>query len=509
MSAVRQLALPLNGLDEASLYHPHDIGNRGFFALLWRDPRRTAAALDRLDERTRLQRQRVLAEHAGDEAAQLEAREALARRKPFSPVRQRSYRIESLPRILQALDPALDTWISQAEFRAPNRRTVNLLRVSLCFVDLDTYKIPALAERSPEALAAALRYHCAEEGLPPPSLIIYSGRGLQAKWLLTRPLPSRAVIRWSEVQRALGQRLKPLGADAQARDASRVLRLVNTVNTRSGEMASVISVTEGEDGEPLRYGFEYLAECCLPRSRAEQRAFLEADWEAGRRSRPARQGKERRRPIEGGESEGLQRLSGKRLAWDRLEDLRLLCRLRGWDTTGVPQGTQTLMLFWQINFLLLSEAVHPQHMWQEARELAARLPGWSKDLNSTLGTLYRKALEFEAGQEFEFQGRRYPALYTPKNPTLIELFAITPEEERQLTTVVSREEAARRHAERERERRRSAGAASRQSYLESAEQRRATARLLRTQGKSLRDIAAEMQVSKSAVSIWLREIDGS
>ena len=66
-----------------------------------------------------------------------------------------------------------------------------------------------------------------------------------------------------------------------------------------------------------------------------------------------------------------------------------------------------------------------------------------------LGTLYRKAVQFEAGERVEFGGRRYPALYTPRNTTLITLFSITDDEQRELATIVTREEVKRRRALRE------------------------------------------------------------
>ena len=157
---------------------------------------------------------------------------------------QRTYRLSELPTVIEALDPARDTWISQAEFCKPNRRIVHLLRLSLCFVDLDTYKTPFKGE-SPEALDRRVRGYCLDEwNLPLPSLILYSGRGLQVKWLLERPLPRAALPRWNAVQKQLVTNLEPFGADPGARDASRLLRLVDTVNTRSGERVRVLWVNE-------------------------------------------------------------------------------------------------------------------------------------------------------------------------------------------------------------------------------------------------------------------------
>ena len=54
--------------------------------------------------------------------------------------RQTSYRVDLLPQVLAALDPDIDSYMSQATFFRPNRCLVNLWHLPLCFVDLDTYK---------------------------------------------------------------------------------------------------------------------------------------------------------------------------------------------------------------------------------------------------------------------------------------------------------------------------------------------------------------------------------
>jgi hypothetical protein len=178
-----------------------------------------------------------------------------------------------------------------------------------------------------------------------------------------------------------------------------------------------------------------------------------------------------------------------------LEDLRTLAALRG----GVQEGWRMLWMFWSLNFLLLSGATNSAQMFYEARALAREigfLEGWTE---GELSTLYRKAQDFERGERVEFNGREYPPLYTPKNQTLIELFKITRDEERQLRTIVSRDVAAERHRKREEKRRRAAGAKA-----HSSEQDRATARLMRAQGLSLRAIAAELGVHHDTVREWCK-----
>jgi len=398
--------------------------------------------------------------------------------------KQDSYRLSLMPTVLSHLDHSRDTWLSQAEFIKPNRRVVNLARIGLLFADLDTYRQRWAQGRSPEQQTEALLYHCDTEGLPRPSLVIFSGRGLQAKWLLDGTLPRAALPRWNACQRHLIDRLAGLGADHAAKDASRVLRLVNTVNSKSGEVCRVIHVEHGPDGEPIRYNFEYLAEVLLPVARWD----IEAD-------RKARADRRQFKLLPGGQTGNLRTFSGRQLAWDRLDDLRTLAAMRG----GVAEGERMQHLFWRLNFLLLSGATHSGQMYHEAAALARELdPQWSYR-SAELMTLYSKAKAHEAGEKVEFGGKQFAPLYTPRNDALINLFRITDDEQRKLRTLISRDMAKERDRKRDEARRRAAGAKA-----HGTEQDRATARLMRAQGMSLRAIASELGVHHDTVREWCK-----
>ena len=266
-----------------------------------------------------------------------------------------------------------------------------------------------------------------------------------------------------------------------------MLRLVDTVNTRSGERVRVLWVQRHAE-DVRRYPFEWLAETLLPVSR-----------EALQRQRQAPT--EPRIPLKilpGGKTGNLRVFSGRQLAWDRLEDLRTLAQLRGWTEHGIPHGYRSKYIHWCLNFLLLSGAVPANQLYPEAQALVREVcPDFSKDVRSVLSTLYRKAKAHEAGERIEFNGRTYPPLYTPRNRTLLALFDVQDDEMKALKTIITPEEAAERHRERNRK-------IDRATYLETAEQRQAYARLLRAKGLSIRDISAEIGVSKSQIHRYLR-----
>lgn len=366
--------------------------------------------------------------------------------------RQSSHRLIEMPTVLGLIDKTRDTWLTQAEFIRPNRRVVNLARIGLLFADLDTYRVPWAKGRTPEQLAQFVLFHCAEEGIPTPSMLVFSGRGIQAKWLLDSPVPRQALPRWNACQKYLIDRLASVGADVGAKDASRVLRLVETVNSKSGEVCRVVHVENGADGQPIRYGFEYLAEMLLPVAR----------WEIEQQRQQRQERAERRqlKLIPGAKTDNLRGFSGRQLAWHRLEDLRKLAMLRG----GVSEGERMKHLFWRLNFLLLSGATNSRDMYYEAKALARELdPQWQQN-SKELMTLYAKAKAYEAGEKISFGGKEYAPLYTPRNDTLISLFQITDDEQAELRTVISKGMAAERNRKRLEARRRAAGAVDRETY---------------------------------------------
>ncbi|MBL8250745.1 MAG: replication protein [Candidatus Competibacter sp.] len=433
----------LTGPGEAALYHR--ASDHGFFTLLW------AEASDSPEGRPALKI-------------------------------QRAYRLSAMAQVIAALDQNRDTWISQAEFCRPDRRIVHLVRLGLCFVDLDTYKTP-WRETPPESLLERFLGYCGDESIPAPSLVIHSGRGLQTKWLLERPLPRAALPRWNAVQKELVARLEPFGADPGARDASRVLRLVDTVNTRSGQPVRVMWV-QMEHQAIRRYPFEFLAESLLPVSRDALNATPPT---------PA----ERRlglHVLPGSKQGNLRVFSGRQLAWDRLEDLRRLARRRGWTERGIPHGYRSKYLHWCLNFLLLSGAVPANRLYPEAQALAREVcPDFDKDVRSVLSTLYRKAKAYEAGGRIEFNGKTYPPLYTPRNRTLLALFDVQDDEMKALKTIITPEEAAERHRERNRETSR-----NRTGYREAAKLRRAFAQDLRAKGLPWAEVGKVLGISGDA-----------
>lgn len=416
-------------------------------------------------------------------------------RDPYRGMRQKSYPLRLLPEVLSVVPRDRDTYISQAEFTRPNRRVVNLARVGLMFVDIDPGPITHL---DGEQWAMRCLMACKDEGVPAPSIIISSGRGVHMKWLLDKPLPRAAMPRWNHAQKCLVKRFEHIGADAGARDASRVLRLEGTQNQKNDRLCRVVwEDRDANDGELVRHGFDML----FDELAAVPRHIYDEQQEAAEAARRERQKRRAGMTLIRGGKYGLRRLGDKQLAWDRLEDLRTLAGMRADNI----EGSRMLFLFWCTNFLALAQPTRANTLHHEARSIAREIaPGWTYQ-DCDLGTTFQRAKAYAAGEKIEFNGRQYPPLYTPRNNTLIEALQITDAEQAKLKTIISKGEARRRDAERKRVARRKAGSMSRDEYRSTAQHRQAAALAMKDDGATNADIALSLGVHIKSVSRLLKD----
>jgi hypothetical protein len=439
---------------------------------------------------------------------------AVCTQKGTAPWSQKSIPMAKLPWYLEQLDLGQNVWIAQQEFNKSNRRVINLERLGLMYVDLDMHKMPGYRGFTPDQQVGALLLACEDESIPAPSLAVHSGGGLQVKWLLTKPVPSQALPRWRAIQSVLLHRLRPLGADPNALDASRVLRLVGSVNTaRRNAPVHLVYVNEcpamgGErraDGL-VSYDFELLARELLHVDRHEleqrrdvlardivlrdcMRAANESMWTP---SAPAVA-----IPRAGSRTDtypNLRRLPSTQLGWDRLTDLRHIVVLRGMEG-GVPSGQRDTFMFLGACFLAQSNAAW--RLQDEVQELAREfVPNWSEqDIARCIVSVKARTESALKGETLEFNGQPVDPRYRFKNQTLIDLLNITPAEERELRTIISDAEKRRRDAARADARRRAACVPTMADVELARAMLRASAQDLRRQGKSYPEISRALGIS--------------
>lgn len=415
---------------------------------------------------------------------------------------------------LRHLDLEQNVWIAQQEFNKLNRRVVNLERLGLMYVDLDMHKVPGYGDFTPDQQVGALLLACEDQSLPAPSLAVHSGGGLQVKWLLTKPVPSGALPRWKQIQAVLLQRLRHLGADPNAMDASRVLRLVGSINTarqRAAVRLVYVNNCPAMGGERradglVTFDFELLSRELLQVDRHElerRREQLATDIVLRDIKRAANEGLWTPSspavavPSASGRPEAypnLRRLPATQLGWDRLADLRRIAALRGM-TGGVPSGQRDAFLFLGASFLAQSSVAW--RLQDEVQELAREfVPTWTEhDVAHCIVSVKARTVAALKGETLEFNGKPVDPRYRFKNQTLIDMLSITPAEERELQTIISDVERRRRGAARADARRRAAGVPTMADVELSRAMLRASAQGLRREGKSFPEISRALGIS--------------
>lgn len=389
-----------------------------------------------------------------------------------------------------------DTYYSQAVFKSASRCLVDLERVELAWVDLDCYNKGIY----PEDCIKAIYARCNSRQLPLPTHTIFSGRGVYAKWLFDKPVKAWRMPVWKELQVALTNLFLDLGADPASIDASHVLRLVDSINTKTGAIVSVERVNHNPSMQPLRHDFDALHALFVTQP-------LDTPTVAKKPPQSVKPARQRPLPyleVIDGDRQGRKLSSYRNLAWMRFCDLRTLAEMR--------RGARTLQnrmvfLVWSLNFMALSGQINSANFYDEARAVAQQIASdWNENdwRADELSTLYRKLCAHEKGQIVELMGKSYPVLYTPKNAHLIDLFGITEEEQARMVTIMSAKEALKRKRQRDTEWRRAAGKVERAVYLSNNADKRAKAVEMAVQGLTQKATAQELGVSRQLVAYWLK-----
>lgn len=154
-----------------------------------------------------------------------------------------------------------ETWTSGGNARGKPHSTATLRYLCACYADIDYYR----KGLSFDLALAAIRELHATGAIPHPSVIVESGRGMWLLWLLRDPRhpehahlgawcdsPRNHVQLYSSVQRAIIERLRHIGCDAQGNDAARHIRVPGSLHTGS---ESIVRWWWQCDAEGGRYAY--------------------------------------------------------------------------------------------------------------------------------------------------------------------------------------------------------------------------------------------------------------
>lgn len=386
-----------------------------------------------------------------------------------------------------------DFYVSMQSFFG-RRRLENLASIGCAFSDIDYRTKSRWAKMDPQTVLSVILDALDENKIPPPSYAMDSGRGLYLVWL-HELLPPAALKRWDLVQSRINETLQPFGADKMAKDASRVLRVAGSINSRAEWERRQVQLfwIQGNFADPYRYIFDDLADEILPYTR-EQVASLSAERVKRKASQKGQSVKPRSQTDSASYGETV------------LEDLERL-RMHRYSSGLLPAGERDAWLFCAV--MALAWTCHPQALESEAVRIASNVSGWSRsEAKSQMGSILRRARDAAAGKKIMFNGKEIDPRYRMKATTVIEWLTITSDEQVNagLRILLNADVRRERKARLERERRQRNGATS--HSVAAAERLRigqiALYRMVK-EGFTRNEMALELGVSTGQLSKALRE----
>jgi hypothetical protein len=385
-----------------------------------------------------------------------------------------------------------DIYLSMNRFEGARKvLQQNVRELSALYADLDAYTVPTLAGRAPEAVLELALELLRSAGIPEPSLVLCSGRGLYLVWLHT-PVGWNDLVMWQDCQYRIWRVLRPLGADPKARDAARVLRVTGTTNSKNGALVYALC-----DVRP-REAFKELAASILPSGLGEDEERPGADLYDLRVQHATR--REFKAP----------RFRTERSLWlARWVDLQTLRRLRYGEGRMGDFRDRWLFLA-AVAWSHITDPPEPEFFERELLGLAEQAGGWSEERSrSKLQAVLERVRMVARGQKVTWQGAGVDPRYRFRTEEIVRWLEIEPHEQREMFNLVGADEKRQRNTESRREKRRAAGAQPRAHYDKarsaSLQQKRVTARRLSEQDDlSSSEIAQVMGVSARTVRRWLK-----
>lgn len=361
-----------------------------------------------------------------------------------------------------------------------------------CWVDVDYYNVPELSGL--DASDVTNRILQEHDWLPEPSMVISSGRGAYLVWLFDDRVHTsvKQITRWSFAMRMLTDLLRPYGADPQAIDAARVLRVIGSTNTKNGELVALESNYVGR-----RINFGKFTSLVLDHTQEMPSRRVVNFPPRARNTDPQKQLKRGTSPK--ADYRAFLLHSG------RLEDYVRLVRLRG----GKLTDHRKRMAYW----VACSLAWTCDSLDVAKREMEAFIQTHFQDAHRYQVQAVENVLLLMTQTNVVklWKGEQTSWRHKARTQTIIGRLEITADEQAGLTELVSRDQMRQRQKDADRTRkeskRRQQGMVPQDEYTgrvaAGASQRVAEARSLRGQGFGMGEIAARLGVTVRSVRGYL------
>lgn len=359
------------------------------------------------------------------------------------------------------------------KFGSKTKALANLSCLANCFIDLDTYNVPALLGMDKADILQLIIQSFPD--MPRPTLFADSGRGIYLIWTFKNTKPVAFIPAWQVIENNLAELLKPFGADPKCRDASRVLRISGTENSKSLTLASYEQIGDPVKFEDLQKFSNKLSAKNKPKKYTNNVKKLNTGF-------------------------GTSTKNVYTLAYSRMGDIRKLAELRGGRFTDLRK---TAMYIYSACAAWFCPTVEPLESELESFVFDC-IASPHEYLKIKPTTVYKRKQDSIESVTVTWQGRECDARYRYRTDTLIKLLEITPEEQRHLKCIIGKAEKYDRKNAKRTEKRRVQGVVERHKYEQAAQERAQQALDLLAKGKSRADIASLLGVSMKSVSRYLK-----
>lgn len=358
-----------------------------------------------------------------------------------------------------------DVYFSLNTFKSYHRRSDDCVRLNALYTDLDCYKVGIDVNEARFIIDEMI----ANEEILTPNIIIYSGRGLQLIWLIEFMYYKNYLKLWQRMQDEVYKRLRHLNSDSQAKSVTQVFRLAGSVSSRTG------GIVRAEYLKDARYSIGEMKEFLLPElptSNANDNVVTLSTAKVSDKKKSHN-----------------HVLTENSLNQARLKDFETLLKIQ-------PIVNRKTLLF---NYAICAKAIGMDEQLIE-RNLERINRSFQKPLPSSRIRGASTSVKNVA--------------YKKTNERLIDELNITLEEQRQLTTIISKQVKKEREQKRKEEQRRAKGIKPKAEYQQERkalhdERTQALARLLDQQPKlKNKDLAELLSCSESTIKRMKSELKG-
>ena len=287
-----------------------------------------------------------------------------------------------------------DVYISQNTFNNRSRRLIHLKELKALYIDIDCYKVNLSKE--------AVKYFMENDlygQIPVPNMLVDSGRGLYYIIFLENTV-AEDLPKWQLIEKYLYEKLKDLGADNKALDATRVLRVVGSTNSKNNELVKVI------DTYDYQYTLDEIIENYIPEVNEDR--------------------KEKQKPKgvrkKGRKKKFVSLFNLYNLYYTRFKDIKKLVEIRNYEMTGYREITLFLIRYFLNVYhgdddLVMEEVIEINNSFTEPLEI-------NEVFNATRSGAIGAT----------------ESVYKYSNDKLIKLLDITPSEQKEMATIIGKSE---------------------------------------------------------------------